>query len=211
MQKEKKKTNFRTKSKKSIALLVSLLLIVGFSVGGALALLFDTSSEVVNEFTPSKITTSVEESLTGNTKSNVSIKNTGNTAAWIRAAVVITWKDAAGNVYGQVPIKGTDYEITWGSDWSRGSWLIGSDGFYYWSVPVEAGQETGVLISTCTAKDTAPSGYFLNVEIIGSGLQSVPATVFSTQWNSSGLELNSVNADPAQWNLTKPQAGGAGS
>lgn len=137
-------------------------------------------------------------------------QNTGDTTAWIRATVVITWKDKNGNVYGQAPVVDTDYTIVW--SWEdkanpETGWLKGNDGFYYWNTPVNActcgyaegkvmkcactDNLTGVLIMSCEKIGTAPAGYDLSVEIIGSGLQSVPDAAFNDAWaESSGLEIS---------------------
>lgn len=170
---------------KAIALLASLLL-MACAISGTLAFLVDKDEPITNTFTPSTITTTVEEKFENGVKSEVKIKNTGDTTAWIRAAVVITWQDEAGNVYGQAPVEGTDYAITY----STTDWLTGGDGFYYYTKPVEATKETGVLISECKVKEGAniPEGYNLCVEIICSGLQYKPASVFNDNWGeSSGL------------------------
>jgi hypothetical protein len=172
------------RSVKPTALLVSLLLILCVTVGGTIAFLMDTDGPLDNLFNTSQVTTEVVEKLEDATKSDVSIKNTGDTEAWICAAVVVTWQDADGNVYGTAPAEDTDYEIVWGT-----VWLKGADGFYYWPSPVAPNGVTGDLIETCTYKSRAPAGYFLNVEIIGSGIQSKPAGVFDTEWASSGLHV----------------------
>ena len=190
----------RRRSGKSAALLVSLLLLLTVTVGGTIAFLMDSDGPLDNLFNPSKVTTKVEETLSGNTKKDVYIKNTGDTDAWIRAAVVVTWQDAAGNVYGQAPVEGTNYDITWGTGWATGD-----DGFYYWTSPVKA--ETGVtgdLIETISPKGNPPAdGYYLTVEIIGSGIQNKPAKVFHTEWASSGLTVNDAKDDPMQWTLVE--------
>lgn len=154
--------------KKSLITLVSILAILCVTVGGTLAYLVTTSGPVTNTFNPSKVTTAVEESFDGKRKSDVKIKNTGDTDAYIRAAVVVTWQDKDGNVYGQSPAS-SDYKIEWGKDW-----VNHSDGFWYYTKPVAAGNTTGNLINSCTRTSvgTAPDGYHLNVEIIGSGIQS---------------------------------------
>lgn len=193
--KYRKKTQRR--SRKTMALLVSLLLVFVVGVGGTIAFLTDSDGPLKNLFNPSKITTTVEEKFDGETKSDVKIKNTGDTTAWIRAAVVITWQDKDGNVYGQAPVENTDYTITW--NLNNDGWVQGKDGFYYWTKPVKSVTEapndclTGVLIQSCTyQKNKAPEGYSLTVEIIGSGIQSVPSHVFDDNWgSSSGLKVNS--------------------
>lgn len=171
--------------KKSLALIVSLVLVLTVTVGTTLAYLIATSGPVENTFTPSKVTTEVVEEFdeTGKIKQNVKIQNTGDTDAWIRATYIVTWQDADGNVYGQKPVAGTDYEITYGTN-ENGVWLPGGDDFYYWSKPVAPEAFTGILIGECKPLKSAPEdGYYLCVEILGSGIQRKPATVFNTTWD----------------------------
>ena len=175
------------RSGKSAALLVSLLLILTVTVGGTIAFLVDSDGPLHNLFNPSKVTTKVEETLSGNTKKDVKIQNTGDTEAWIRAAVVVTWQDKDGNVYGQAPVAGTNYTA-----WTPGTvWLTGDDGFYYYRYPVAAGDTTANALITSIAPigDAPADGYYLTVEIIGSGIQSKPENVFNTEWESSGLQV----------------------
>ena len=162
--------------KKNLIVLASVLVAVGLVIGGTMAFLIDTDDELVNTFTPSQVTTKVEETLSGDEKTNVMIQNTGDTEAYIRAAVVVTWKNAAGEVYGQLPVEGTDYKITYSTDETDekdGKW-VENGGYYYWSEPVTPGEMTGILINKCEHLANKPDGYALNVEIIGSGIQSVP-------------------------------------
>lgn len=200
----------RRRSGKSAALLVSLLLLLTVTVGGTIAFLMDTDGPLHNQFNPSKVTTKVEETLSGKIKKDVYIKNTGDTDAWIRAAVVVTWQDADGNVYGQLPVKDDDYEMKLNVV-NKNGWLLGNDGFYYWYEPVTAnGGQTGILIDSCESKNTLTVGtgddavtYYLTVEIIGSGIQNKPAKVFNTEWASSGLKVNDADDDPMQWTLVE--------
>ena len=207
-------TKFHRRWNKSMILLVSMLLLLGVAVGGTIAFLMDTDGPIDNIFTPSEIATTVEEDITsGGVKKDVKIKNTGDTTAYIRAAVVITWQDASGNVYGSAPVANTDYTISinYNEQTSpEGKWILAEDGFYYWTKPVKSLAEakaevktegktedaikaeietkccTGVLINSCssTSNNSAPEGYYLNVEIIGSGIQSVPTDVVIDEWKS---------------------------
>lgn len=155
---------------KSKALLVSLALIISVTVGGTLAYLVAGDGPVENTFTPSVVSTYVQESVNSGQKTDVKIQNTGDTTAYIRAAVVVTWQDANGNVYGQKPKESTDYTITWDTDgWEKNV----SDGFYYYLSTVSAGDSTTALIVKCVPVDgKAPDGYSLAVEIICSGIQA---------------------------------------
>lgn len=182
--------------KRTVVLLVSLLVLVGAAVGGTLAWMTAQTDPVVNKFESASVTTKVDETFKDNVKTNVKIQNTGNVDAYIRAAVVITWQDSQGNVYGQAPKAGEDYTITYFSDTS---WIKGNDGFYYYKSPVKAAESTGVLISECKAVEgKAPDGYTLHVEILGSGIQSLPHDAFNAAWGtSSGLKATSDGADLA--------------
>ena len=192
------------RSGKSVALLVSLLLIIGVTAAGTIAFLLDSDGPLRNIFNPSEITTTVVEKLDGTTKENVTIMNTGDTEAWIRAAVVITWQDKDGNVYGQAPVAGTNYTIDYGTGHN---WIKGKDGFWYYTKPVAGGKSTENLIDSCTPVGVAPAdGYYLTVEIFGSAIQSKPADVFDTEWVSSGLTVNDADTDPMKWTL---EQGGA--
>lgn len=154
--------------KKSLITLVSLLAVLCVTVGGTLAFLVDTDGPITNIFNPSEVTTAVTETNQNGVKTNVQIKNTGDTDAYIRAAVVVTWQNEAGEVYGQAPAE-SDYKIVWGTGWKKHT-----DGFWYYTSPVAAGASTTNLIDSCSLAENAavPAGYFLNVEIIGSGIQS---------------------------------------
>lgn len=176
--------------KKSTLFIGALLTCMVVTVGGTVAYLVADSDEVVNKFTPSEVTTEVTEDTTNDVKTDVQIKNTGDTDAYIRAAVVVTWQDEKGNVYGQAPAE-NDYEISWkGID--NGSWRKGPDGFYYHLSPVAGGKNTNVLFTDCEVSEDAevPIGYYLNVEILGSGIQSVPTSVVVDSWSSgvSGVD-----------------------
>lgn len=174
--------------KRPLAIVAALLLLT-LTIGGTLAFLTATDDEVVNTFTPSKVTTTVEEGTSNGVKSNVKIKNTGDTDAWIRAMVIVTWKNQmGGDVYGVVPQEGEDYTVTWYTS----GWKKGNDGFYYYTSPVAPGASTATALidSIQPVAEKIPEGYDLNVEIIGSGIQSKPASVFNTEWASSGLKAN---------------------
>ena len=168
--------------KRSLVLVVSVLALVLAVAGGTLAWLTANSGPVTNTFTPAKVTCEVKEDFNGTTKKDVQIKNTSNIDAYIRAYVVVTWKNAQGNVYGK-PVEETDYTISY--DLSHG-WVQGNDGYYYYTSPVTAnGGLTGVLISNCQLNSgvTPPAdGYSLSVEIIAEAIQSVPAKAVGEAW-----------------------------
>lgn len=182
---------------KSAIIFVSAALILLGAVGGALAYVYTLTESVNNEFTPSVVACAVVEGSadpvtgsvvnTGSVKSDVKIKNTGDTEAYIRVAVIVNWANADGNKFWAVkPVKDTDYTI--GFDLT-GNWIDGGDGYYYYSSPVKPGDLTGILINEAKLKDgvTPPVGYddtqyYLSVEVTASAIQSTPASAVSNKW-----------------------------
>lgn len=179
------------KLNRTYILALSLLFVVVIEITGIVAFMMDSTEELINIFEPAKVTTSVSEKFENGVKSDVKIQNTGTTNAWIRAKVVISWQDKDGKVYGsKSPDSGTDYEIEYGS---TDDWIEGSDGFYYYKKPVPPGEKTGILIKSCKILNTdkIPDGYNLCVEIICSGIQSDPPSVFDNNWGKdSNLKVN---------------------
>ena len=172
-----------------IALVAAVILLLFVAVGSTLAYIFISTGSIENVFNPSKVSCAVVEGSnepvtsgnvnTGNVKENVKIRNTGNTDAFIRVAVVFTWQNEAGEVHASKPIEGTDYTV----EWNTTDWKMGADGFYYYNASVppcthtgaeaHAGCMTADLIESCTpVAGKAPTGYVLSVEIVASAIQS---------------------------------------
>lgn len=172
--------------KRLATLLVSLLLVLGVAVGGTVAFLSTRTDSKENTFTPSEVTCEVTEIFNNNVKSQVAVKNTGDTTAFIRAAINVTWmsnQDAANQtVSAKVPVKDTDYSIIFAKNTN---WIQGADGYYYYQLPVDPQGSTGVLIEECKLQENAsvPDGYHLSVEIVASAIQSAPDSVVQNMWH----------------------------
>lgn len=172
----------RSRAKKPLAALVALVLIIGAVVGGTLAYLAARTDAIVNTFNPAKVDIRIDENFDGSTKKDVKITNTGDTDVYIRATYVVTWKDAAGNVYPEQPQPGDDYTIRFNPD---GGWYH-FNGYYYYTYPVAPHASTGVLIDLCTpVAGRAPEGYTLSVNVLASAIQSVPAEAVGQAWRVS--------------------------
>ena len=184
----------QSKQSLAIKLVICLILLLMISVGGTIAFVVTHTSEIRNTFTESVVKCEVDETFKDNVKSNVSIKNTGDTTAYIRAFVNVTWMNESGQVASVSP-KSTDYMI----EYSTSGWLKGSDGYYYYSLPVQPNDKTAVLINSCRLLETAsaPDGYYLSVEIVCSAIQSTPVSVVSNIWHVqlSGDEIVEVNGN----------------
>ena len=153
---------------KFILAAVLLALLLTAAVSGTLAYLMDTTAEVKNVFTPASVPPVINETFTNNVKTDVTITNSGNVSAYIRAAVVVTWQDSAGNVYGKAPVQGTDYFIDFGDKWTQGA-----DGFWYYADPVAAGGKTSNLIDECKPLlNCEDPSFTLHVEILTQTVQA---------------------------------------
>lgn len=172
--------------KRPATLLVFLLLVLGVAVGGTVAFLSTRTDSKENTFTPSEVTCEVTETFENNVKSRVAVQNTGDTTAFIRAAINVTWmsnQDAANQtVSAKVPVKDKDYSITFAKNTN---WIKGADGYYYYQLPVDPQGSTGELIKECKLQENAsvPDGYHLSVEIVASAIQSAPYSVVQSMWH----------------------------
>lgn len=167
------------RNRKAGALLASLMLILGVSVAGAVAFLVDSSGPVVNTFTPTEVPPEIVEKLEGEVKKEVTIKNSGNIDAYIRATVVVNWLDKDGNILGEQPVYGTDYTYTLPEN---GDWFKGDDGFYYYTKPVVPGNTTAALLTdgkVLKVKEDCK----LSMEILAQSIQSVPTTTVESVWD----------------------------
>lgn len=194
------------KKKALLTMSVALLLLV--AVGATLAYIFTQTNPVVNTFTPSKVSCAVVENSntpvsggiqnTGDKKSNVQIKNTGDTDAYIRVAVVANWVSADGSrIWAQKPIENKDYTMSLGS---AAKWARGADGYYYYCEDISPNNLTELLITEAKLMDgvTAPKGtdgtqYYLSLEIVASAIQSNPDYVVENEWSNEKVSVDSNN------------------
>lgn len=183
-----------------ICAFVAVLLVAAITAGSVVAYLKLNTGTVQNDFSVAPehtpvIDESVNDPLTVKKDVAVNIGNPGY-AVYVRAAIVITWKDGEnGNVLGQPPVEGIDYVISLNTaDWFE------KDGFYYCKSPViktnENNGSSPVLIECVELKDGAvkPDGYTLNVEIIAQTIQAAGKTD-----ESGGVEIPAVTD---AWEIT---------
>lgn len=145
------------------AMAVALILA---GIGGTYAYLSDSSQTVVNTFLPGQVPPGIVEEFNGILKQNVRITNQGNVSAFVRAAVVVSWKDEQGNIGPDVPALGLDYTLEFASE----GWEKQGD-YYYCLSSVAPGEETPVLIQTAEQL-RFPEGYSLVLEILAQTIQA---------------------------------------
>jgi len=163
--------------------LILILIVLSLFTGTVVAYLATTSDPMSNTFQSEDQSDPQvqEDAFTNGTsmqKQNVYVQVGDNGySVYVRAAVVVVWTDGKGNVLPQTPVLGTDYSMTLGADWEKGS-----DGFYYYGSssslkPVASGGSTTNLIVSCEPQKAAPvEGYALSVDIIAQTIQAMGCT-----------------------------------
>lgn len=179
-------------NKRAVALLVSLAVLLTVAVGVTVAFLADRTPEVENTFTPSRVACAVNEV----TKNQVyTVQNTGDTTAYIRVAVVVNWVNADNKqVYAQAPSFTVTPENT--------NWVLGVDGYYYYTLPVNAGNSIAdkLTVALLPESATAPAGHTLQVEVVASAIQATSEAV--KDWSNN---VAIAATDGANLTVTKKQ------
>ena len=154
---------------KAILLLALMALLFGAVTGvaqGTLAYLFDADDPVENVF----IAGQVQISVVGDGTS-VTIQNTGNVDAYVRAMTVVTWQDSQGKIHPDAPVENVDYTVSW----NTGDWTPPVDGnaFYTYKEKVAPQSYTAVLFADCAALDgRVPEDCHLVVDVIAEAVQA---------------------------------------
>ena len=191
------------KGKKTVAVMAAVALLLALAVGGTVAYIAATDSSIANQFLPAKVACEVvtKTDANGDVK-EISVKNTGNIDAFIRAAIVVNWMDGDGNVRGTAPVEGTDYALTV----NTGSWIPVGDFYYYdQSVPEKTPIEEALVASYGLMTGvTAPDGYTLTVEVVAEAIQAEGVRKIV---NDQGVEVDvpavvdAWKVNLASWNL----------
>lgn len=166
----------RFPTNRAAVLLLSMILLIGIAVGTTVAFLVSRTEPIKSAFEYAKVSCEVTGS-----KESVQINNTGNTAAYIRATYVVTWRDADGKVAVSVP-GGYSYTLT---ENLSNNWKKGTDGYFYYTSPVAPGNSTLDSLPTCNVTYPDNPEYTLSVEILAEAIQSEPAEAVQQAWGAT--------------------------
>lgn len=182
----KRKANFKV-----LAVMVSLVLLVGTAADGTLAYLFTGPKSVTNTFAPGQVGCVVENQgnnsfiVRPSTEDDEGKPNT-NTPVYLRAVVVANWVDASGAVHWQNPNVAVS-----GSKWSP------SGNYWYYTESVAPKGVANALTVSLPNTTVAPDGYTtLQIQVLGEAIQANGtrddnnvAAVFDA-WGVNPTELN---------------------
>ena len=175
----------RARCNKAALLVMSILLLIGMTVGGTAALLLTKTEPETNTFQISYVTCKVNTRGSGST---IDVTNPGATSAYIRAAVVVNWMDADGNVRGIAPTA-EEYALIL----NTGDWAYYADGYYYYTAAVAPGATTNDLVTAVSVNAAAPEGYELAVQVTAEAIQATGDTddgavpAYQDAWGITGL------------------------
>lgn len=174
------------------ALILSLCLIFALAVGTTFALLKASTAPVENTFTAAKSGTDIVEELDGNQKKSIVVKNTGTAVSYVRVKLVMNWvDDTTGNI-----VSGDNLpNVTLNSD---NSWFLGSDGIYYYKMPVAPDGKTENLLkadSPITEPADKPAGCHLEVTVLAESIQAAPSKAVEGAWTA--VKVVDGNLTPA--------------
>lgn len=171
-------------NKRLVALLVSLALLLTAALGSTVAYIIDRTEELNNTFTPSRVACEVIEEP----GQNYTVKNTGDTTAYIRVSILVNWKNGDGHIYAKAP----EFSVTLGDGWKQGS-----DGYYYYTGAV-APDEQILEKFAITVNATAPnSEHTLFVQVVASAIQATSAAV--KDWSNNLVTIGADNKLTGTW------------
>ena len=156
-----------------LAGLLAVLLLA--SITGTIAYI-QVHSHISNSFTVAKLSIELNETFDGKDKTNVTVKNTGDVPAYLRAAIVVNWKDTDGTV---ISANESEYSMAMGPEW-----IQGADSYWYCKKPTDAGQPSPALIVSCKPT-VVKADQHLGVEILIQGVQAEPATAVEELWDAT--------------------------
>lgn len=172
----------RRRAQRRKAMVVALALAGVLAIGGTVAWITTSTDTVRNLFSSSKVTGEVTEEFDKAVKENVAVKNTGDIPVYVRAKLVVNWVSLdGGSISAETPVEGQDYMLTLESatGWDTDT----SDGFYYYTKPVQPGDSTGNLVGENGCKPlTSKEGYQLKVDVIASVIQAEPTDAVEESW-----------------------------
>lgn len=178
---EMKKSRRKVKNRKVSILLVSLALIMMIGVYGTVAYLVTQTESVTNTFIPGNVDSHVDEDIENGVKNDVKIVNDGDVDAYVRAMVVVSWQDSAGNIYSELPVENQDYSFTIPAS---NDWKLKDDYYYYTKKVIPDGETTALLTEGTLLTETAliPEGYKLSIEILSQTIQADPKEAVQSVW-----------------------------
>lgn len=180
------------KHKRTALLLLVFAMLTTIVVSSTFAFLSTEANTVVNTFSPAKMSCVVNETFDGSTKENVCVQNTSDAPAYIRVKLLPYWRNNENTAI----VAKDAWTIKEDAFPSDSKWILGADGYYYYTEPVPIGGETEAIIDSLTLDQDGVTLSRQVLEIIASCVQADPKDAVLYAWGaSSGGSVTAVNGD----------------
>lgn len=161
------------------AMALATVLLLALTIGGTVAWLTSKTNDITNTFTPSKVTCEVQESFDGKVKTNVNVRNTGDTTAFIRVKLV-TYRtnDAGQHIGGTAELPTINFGYYW----------VQYGGYYYYTLPVAAGETPAYNLAdsiTLTETYNDADGGHQAIDVMAEAIQSQPEAAVKEAWGNA--------------------------
>lgn len=166
-----KKVHRKQKVKNILTVCLITLAVFVVTAGSTLVFAYVINGGLENDFDRTYVTCQVNS-----TEDVTNVTNTSDVDAYIRTAILVTWKDSNGKSRWTLPKEGIEYKLTvdanpaWGSE--HAWYLDESTNFYYHKASVAPQQITKDLISAIELLVTPPEGCELSVEVVAEAIQT---------------------------------------
>ena len=154
--------------RKPLVLVLSIVLLLAIGVGATIAYFHLASGPVINTFQAGSAGAKVNEVVSGNTKNEITVTNTGKSPVYVRIRLVSYYEDADGNV---LPQASPTLSFTKGSKW------VPLGNYYYYNAPLAAGDTTEDLLGTDLAMSEGQV-----IEVLADTVQATPAQAVKDAW-----------------------------
>lgn len=168
-------------------MVIATAMLLALTIGGTVAWLTTKTNGMTNTFNPSKVACEVTESFNGTVKSDVNVKNTGDTEAYIRVKLVTYRTNDQGQHIGGTA---TLPSFTLGANW------VEYGGYYYYTLPVAADGNPATNLTdsiTLTTDYVDADGGHQSIDVMAEAIQSGPAQAVGQAWGVS-ISQGSVTA-----------------
>lgn len=119
---------------------------------------------------PDEVNVTISDTCSETVLNDITITNTGNVAAYLRAVIVANWQDEYGNI-----VAAWDFEPTEFAGLPGTGWALGDDGYYYTTSTVAVGDEAPALFTSYTPPTTPPvPGSHLVMDVAVQAVKAKP-------------------------------------
>ena len=176
-------------SKRKIILIVACILLSAATFGGTLAYILTNTTSLTNKFTPAQVSCEILEDFSNGTiKQDVCVQNTGDAPAYIRVKLLPYWYDKEDDT--------VIAKTSWTPSFMPGQgWVLGEDGYWYYTSPVNPGECTSALIPSLTMEQDDVSLARQVLEIIASCIQAEPADAIKEAWSGTNGSVIDVSGN----------------